>query len=144
MRHSNTDGVIGRTKTTSGERVVPMFGSFRKLLLETRAASRYKDPEDFVFPSVTGAPRSPNGWLRWGVDEALKASGVKCFRYHDLRHFAVSQLIAQGANIVQIARVAGHPDPSVTLRVYSHLMADGLHQAAELYDPLGGFAVDAR
>ena len=68
---------------------------------------------------------------------------MKRFRFHDLRHFAVSQLIAQGANILQIARVAGHSDPSVTLRVYAHLMADGLHQAAQLYNPLGVVAVDA-
>ena len=67
---------------------------------------------------------------------------MKRFRFHDLRHFAVSQLIAQGANILQIARVAGHSDPSVTLRVYSHLMADGLTEAAALYDPLRTVAVD--
>ena len=124
VRHSNTDGVIGRTKTTSGERVVPMFGSFRKLLLETRAASRYKDPEDFVFRSVTGAPRLPNGWLKREFYTALKRAGVEHFRFHHLRHSAVSQLIAQGANILELARVAGHADPSITLRVYSHLMDD--------------------
>jgi integrase len=57
-------------------------------------------------------------------------------RIHDLRHFAVSQLIAQSADILQVARVVGHADPSITLRVYSHLMAAGLAEAAARYDPL--------
>ena len=121
-----------------------MFGSLRKLLLEQRAASLFKAPEDFVFPSAKGEPLSPNGWLKWEFYPALDRAGVKRFRFHDLRHFAVSQLVAQGANILQIARIAGHADPSITLRVYSHLMTDGLAEAAALYDPLRTVAVDAR
>ena len=142
VRSSNQDGLIVKPKTKAGERLVPMFGSVRKLLLEERAASRYKAPEDFVFPAADGAPRSPNGWLKWDFYPALEASGVKPFRFHDLRHFAVSQLIAQGANILQISRITGHANPA-TLSVYSHLMADGLTEAAERYDPLPQLEDDA-
>jgi integrase len=39
---------------------------------------------------------------------------------------------------------AGHADPSVTLRVYGHLMADGLVEAARRYDPLRALGVDER
>jgi integrase len=137
VRASNTDRVITRPKTAAGDRLVPMFGSLRKLLLEERAATPYKNPEDFVFPTHSGTPRNPNGWLKSEFYPALKKAGVKPFRFHDLRRFAVSQLVAQGANILQIARVAGHSDPSITLRVYSHLLADGLTEAAALYDPWG-------
>jgi integrase len=144
VRSSNQDGQITRPKTTAGERIVPMFGSLRQGLLEEKARSRFKAPTDFVFAGPTGAPRSPNGWLKWEFYPALKAAGVKPFRFHDLRHYAVSQLIAQGANILQIARIAGHADPSITLRVYSHLMTDGLSEAAQLYDPLGHLSVDGR
>jgi integrase len=144
VRVANLDGVISKPKTKAGERIVPMFGSLRGLLLEERAASPFKAPDDFVFASQTGELRSPNGWLKWEFYPALKRAGVKPFRFHDLRHFAVSQLVAQGANILQISRIAGHADPSITLRVYSHLMADGLAQAAELYDPLRASVVDGR
>jgi integrase len=135
VRSSNQDGQIVRPKTAAGERLVPMFGSLRLVLLQERARSAFKAPDDFVFPGETGEPRSPNGWLKWEYYPTLKRAGVK-FRYHDLRHFAVSQLIAQGANILQIARIAGHADPSITLRVYSHLLSDGLAEAALRYDPL--------
>jgi len=136
VRSSNQDGEIVRPKTAAGERLVPMFGSLRQVLLEERVRSAFKQPDDFVFPGEAGEPRSPNGWLKWEFYPVLKRAMVKPFRFHDLRHFAVSQLIAQGANILQIARIAGHADPSITLRVYSHLLTDGLSEAATLYDPL--------
>jgi integrase len=75
---------------------------------------------------------------------ALKRAQIQSFRFHDLRHFAVSQLIAQGANVLELARVARHADPSVTLRVDSHLMNDGLARAADRYDPLRHLALDRR
>jgi integrase len=136
VRTSNQDGTLCRPKTKAGERLVPMFESLQQLLLEERARSPFTEPTDFVFPSETGEPRSPNGWLKWEFYPALKAAQVKPFRFHDLRHFAVSQLVAQGANILQLARIAGHADPSITLRVYSHILTDGLAEAASRYDPL--------
>jgi integrase len=142
VRASNSDGTITKTKTSAGERLVPMFGSLRKTLLEQRAASRYGADTDLVFPDPLGRPILPNSFLKYGFYPALASAGVS-FRFHDLRHFAVSQLIAQGANILQIARVAGHSDPSITLRVYAHLMADGLAEAAVRYDPLRTPLVDA-
>jgi hypothetical protein len=54
----------------------------------------------------------------------------------DLRHYAVSALIAQGANILQLARIAGQGDPGMTLRVCAHLMGDGLAETSERFDPL--------
>jgi integrase len=136
-------GLLTPAKTAAGERVVPMFGSVRQALLEQRAASRYSAADDFVFPNRLGGPESPNGWLKREFYPALKRADVSPFRFHDLRHFAVSQLIAQGANVLELARVAGHADPSITLRVYSHLMGDGLARAADRYDPLRRLAVDA-
>lgn len=62
-------------------------------------------------------------------------------RLHDFRHYAVSQLIAQGASILLVAKIAGHARPDVTLRVYAHLFAEGLADAAERYDPARGIAV---
>jgi integrase len=113
-----------------------MFGSSRLALLEHRAHSRYTDPNDLVFTNAAGGMELPNTWIRREFYPARQAAGLPDLRFHDLRHFAVSQLIAQGADILQVARVAGHADPSITLRVYAHLMAAGLAEAAARYDPL--------
>jgi integrase len=65
-----------------------------------------------VFPNAAGLPELPNTWIRREFYPARKAAGVSTLFFHDLRHFAVSQLIAQGADILQIARIAGHADAS--------------------------------
>ncbi|SER12412.1 Site-specific recombinase XerD [Microlunatus flavus] len=40
---------------------------------------------------------------------------------HDLRHTCASLAIAAGVDVLQVANMLGHADPSVTLRVYGHL-----------------------
>lgn len=109
-------------ETEDGERFVPLFASIRRLLLERKARQRYSGDEDFVFGSVIGTALDPGNFSRREWKPALRSAGLRHWRFHDLRHFAVSQLIAQGADIMLIANIAGHKDPVVTLRVYSHLM----------------------
>jgi integrase len=46
------------------------------------------------------------------------------FRWHDLRHYAVTELIAQGADIKLLQAIAGHKDATMTLNVYGHLMTE--------------------
>lgn len=41
---------------------------------------------------------------------------------HQLRHTYISELILAGANIRRVQYLAGHEDPTITLRIYSHLM----------------------
>jgi integrase len=124
------------TKSEAGERDLPLFASIRQLLLERKARMRYSRPQDFVFGSTIGTPMDPNNFVRREFKTALTAAKLEGFRWHDLRHYAVSALIAEGANILLIAKVAGHSDPSVTLSVYSHLMPAGLTEAAEKFDPM--------
>ncbi|WP_255361778.1 tyrosine-type recombinase/integrase [Mycobacterium sp. 1274761.0] len=40
---------------------------------------------------------------------------------HDLRHTAASLAVSAGVNVLALARMLGHKDPSVTLRVYADL-----------------------
>jgi integrase len=143
---SNDRGVLTPTKTTAGERLVPMFGSARLVLLEQKARSRWSRLQDLVFPTGVGTPQNPATVAEREFRHALRRAGLPrlAFRFHDFRHCAVSQLIAQGASVLQVARVAGHADPSVTLRVYGHLMADGLAEAARRYDPLRVPAAEAK
>ncbi len=80
-----------------------------------------------------------------GANRERVEDGLEPFpslRWHDFRHYAVSTLIAQDANILLIARIAGHGDPNVTLAVYGHLMKGSLSDAATTYDPFRnvGFA----
>ena len=62
-------------------------------------------------------------------------------RFHDLRHFAAAQAIAAGIDVRTVAGRLGHADPAITLRVYSHVLAEGDRAAAAL---LGGLVLGAR
>jgi integrase len=55
------------------------------------------------------------------------------WRFHDLRHFSVTEAIAAGVDIRSIAGRHGHADASITLRVYAH--------ASEVADQLAAQAL---
>lgn len=129
-------------KSEAGERDLPLFRSIRQLLLERKARMRFSGESDFVFGSAVGTAMDPGNFVRREFKTALKAAGLDGFRWHDLRHFAVSALIEEGANILLIAKVSGHSDPSITLSVYSHLMPAGLAEAAERFDPMRAAVVN--
>ena len=145
----NYAGVVedDRFKTDAGERDVPLFQSIRNVLLERKARQRFSDDDDFVFGSTVGTPLDPNNFVRRELKPAHDRANAKrgeeelpsipAFRWHDFRHYAVSTLIAQRADILLLARIAGHSDPNVTLGVYGHLMNAALSEAAARFDPLG-------
>jgi integrase len=58
--------------------------------------------------------------------------------FHSLRHTHVSLLLNEGASLRLIAERVGHSDPSLTLRVYSHLLPGAQTAAAERLDKLIG------
>ena len=58
--------------------------------------------------------------------------GLKGVRLHDLRHFTATQLIGAGVDVRTVAGRLGHSDPSLTLRVYSHLIEERDRAAASI------------
>jgi integrase len=56
--------------------------------------------------------------------------GYKDVRLHDLRHFTATQLIGAGVDVRTVAGRLGHSDPSLTLRVYSHVIEERDRAAA--------------
>ena len=41
---------------------------------------------------------------------------------HKLRHTYITELVMAGANIKQVQTLAGHADPNVTLKIYTHIV----------------------
>ena len=54
---------------------------------------------------------------------AAKAAGIERPRPYDLRHSFVSLLIAEGHNVVEVARQAGH-SPAMALGTYAHVFEE--------------------
>lgn len=60
------------------------------------------------------------------------AVGAPHVRLHDLRHFTATQLISAGVDIRTVAERLGHSDPSLTLRVYAHVIEARDRAAADI------------
>ena len=62
-------------------------------------------------------------WRRRVYAPAAEAAGVEQARPYDLRHSFVSLLIAEGHNVVEVARQAGH-SPKMALDTYAHVFEE--------------------
>lgn len=71
----------------------------------------------------------------WGrFTRAMKALGIKGFTTHSLRHQFASESLENGMNIVDLAEVLGHADPSITLRTYVHAVPDAFQRTRAMMD----------
>ena len=100
------------------------------VLNELSVQCKGKAPGDLVFGSRHGGylprPKSSNGWFT----RAVKAAKVQAITPHDLRHTCASLAVSAGVNVLALARMLGHKDPSVTLGVYADLFDDDLDAVA--------------
>ena len=129
-------------KTTAGVRKVTMpsivveaLQAHRLQVLELRMALGLgKLPADaLVFPALNGEPLRPSNLsAAWG--RTVTALGLPQLRFHDLRHSHVSQLIANGLDVVLISKRIGHANPSITLKLYSHMFRSDDAAAADAID----------
>lgn len=61
-------------------------------------------------------------------------AGLPAVTFHDLRHWYASVLIGAGLNPKSVAERLGHADPSMTLRVYTHLWPDDEDRTRQAID----------
>jgi integrase len=131
---------LRKPKTDSSIRSVPLFPSvetaFRELAARAVERGRYA-PEELVFGSMRGTPLHPSNFRQRVWDPALCRAGLdgEGYRFHDLRHTCVSRLVAAGADVKLVQAVAGHANPLITLKRYSHLLDARVTEAADRFDP---------
>ena len=79
--------------------------------------------DGLVFTDAKGEPIRRNALGHLWRRAAVKA-GVEGFTPHDLRHYAASVLIDQGASVKAVQRHLGHSSATTTLDTYAHLWPD--------------------
>jgi integrase len=106
IRHSlGRDGTLGQTKTTAGERVVPLRPGLVDLLVRLKPLDASE--EGFVFAGRRGKPLGYWNIRNRGFQRALEEAGLdgNGLTIHDLRHAAASLYIASGLTAVDVAAV---------------------------------------
>jgi len=141
---------IRKSKTAAGERIVPLTTVACSALarLRTRAESFGPvDPAHYVFAAfipkftfngkkvvdynVTGfdPTKHVNSWRSvWRT--LTKKAGLPGFRFHDLRHCAITSLAESGASDSTIMAIAGHVSRRMLER-YSHVRMEAKRAAVE-------------
>lgn len=61
----------------------------------------------------------------------LRRAGLEHYRFHDLRHYLVSMMIAEGVPKKYIADYVGHATENMIDRVYGHIMASKKDEVGE-------------
>ena len=120
-----------------------MLPLLREILTEHKAASERTAPDDPVFVTSSGKPRSRHN-LRQDVVDAVVAHANRLVEErglqplplgitpHKLRHTYASILVAIGRDPTYVMQQLGHTDPAFTLRVYAHAMRRSEDERAQL------------
>lgn len=117
-------GEVGPPKSSTGVRQVPLSTATCRRLWR-----RQGSPDALLFTGPRGG-HVDRRWLARGVlDPATEAAGVPWVSFHTFRHTCASVLFAAGKSPKQVQVWLGHSDPAFTLRVYVHLLDDGLGSA---------------
>ncbi len=123
--------IVATSKTAAGVRRVSLEPELVQLLREHKVASRWSQPEDFVFPGRDRSrPRDRNS-VRTRVlystieqaDELLTSKGQpplpEGITFHALRRTYAALRAELGEHPAITAAQMGHRDPRMTLRVYT-------------------------
>jgi integrase len=108
---------LGKTKSRKS-RVVPMVDEIAEALRELKGRSVYTGKKDLVFVSRDGTHLDGSA-LRRRYLATVEAAGLRCLRFHDLRH-TFGSLSINVASIVQVQAWMGHANISTTMRYLHH------------------------
>lgn len=130
---AQSDGYAEKGTKTYRGRVVPLTARALEL-----AAGRVADrtPGDYLFTSSTGVQLRGDVFRRT-VKGRETAPGRTL---HHLRHYAASHWLRCGVPVHQVAKWLGHANPSITLKVYAHVLGEAQDMAAIAH--LNAMAVD--
>ena len=125
-----------RPKTPRAVRTVDLDKKTVQALKEHRAqqiASGVSDGNSgLVFPNSSGEWMSPSTMDR-DLKQIASRVGANGLTFHDFRHFHGTMLLQQGHNVVVVSQRLGHKDPSITLKIYGHVLSGWQKGAAETF-----------
>ena len=126
---------IGKTKTDSSCRPVPLHPLVLNALLEWRAKSPYSTDLDFLFPSVRfkgNKPLSPDSILEKSVRPALARIGVvgKHIGWHSFRHSLATNLRSLGVDIKVAQELMRHSSCRTTFDIYTRAVSQQKREAS--------------
>ena len=114
-------------KTKNAYRTLPLSADAIDVLMQQR---RKTGNSEWVFPSPTGGPMSPDSVLHM-LQRVLKRAGLPRIRFHDLRHTFATMALQNGVDVKTVSSMLGHYSAGFTLDTYAHVTTDAQFKAAQ-------------
>ncbi|PIP81861.1 MAG: hypothetical protein CO113_10040 [Elusimicrobia bacterium CG_4_9_14_3_um_filter_62_55] len=114
--YDRKNGYLHLRKTKKGESdQIPVPPAAQRVLDTLCDAGRC----DWLFPNRQ--LNGPVADIDAAFQRAKQIAGITDFRFHDLRHTAISYMIMAGVDYFTIAQLAGHTTPTMIEQRYGHL-----------------------
>jgi len=147
LQRVNGKLVRSEPKTETSQCVLPIPAPLARVLeanLRRLAAEQDKlgdawQEQGWLFPAISGTPLEPRNLVRHFKSALAKAGLPTTTRFHDLRHWCASLLIAYDVHPKAIQEILGHANITTTLNIYGHLLPKVLQSAT---DRMGALAPD--
>jgi len=134
MRSSRLLSIAGTA--TAGIRQIDLLPVLREELASFKAATPYPAPDDFVFPTETGARHNASNIRNRVLALSVKRANERLAERdltplpegltpHSMRRTFISLLLAIGEDVPYVMGQVGHIDPKVTLSIYAQVMFRG-------------------
>ena len=123
----NGEVVEAPLKTKNSYRTISLGGDAVGILNEQRKKC---GGSEYVFPSPTGGPISPDSVIQM-LHRVLKRAGLPKVRFHDLRHTFATVALQNGVDIKTVSGMLGHYSAGFTLDTYAHVTTQAQREAAK-------------
>ncbi|ACM28001.1 tyrosine-type recombinase/integrase [Rhizobium rhizogenes] len=129
-RRADAQGKVDVTKSEAGKRVVPMSASLLAELKAWKENATKSEAGDLIFPNARGNHIDHRNALEREFKPLMELAAAKAketkvkfkpFRWHSLRHFAISTWIEAGFQPKVIQVMAGHSTLAVTMDIYGDI-----------------------
>jgi integrase len=133
VTRSVVDGIVGKCKTETSQRPVPIDEFTTMELLAWRRETAYAEPEDWVFASEKVQGRMPP-WADTLLDRflqpAAKRAGItKWVGFHTFRHTYSTLLKANGEDVKVVQELMRHANISTTMNIYTKALTPAKREA---------------
>jgi integrase len=121
---------VGPPKSRKSVRRIGATESVMRMLADLKTAAT----SEFLFPGDSGSFIDPDKFdaeIWRPITERAKMLGT---RFHDLRHFFASQLIANGETAAYVRDQMGHSSIKITFDTYGHLFPGRGKEASSRYE----------
>ena len=125
--------VVSQPKSEKANRSVTLPPTAKAVLVNH--LDQVKENQQFVFTVSTGNAVSPRNLIRH-FKSVIAKTALPDIRFHDLRHFHASALLASGVNPKIVQERLGHSQISLTLDTYSHVIPGLQEEAAEQFESI--------